>query len=145
VRMGQEAAITLPSEPGVRRSGRITFVYPTVDPGTRTARVRFEVPNPGDRLKPGMFVEVDLTVPVGTRLAVPRDAVMDTGIRQLVFLHLGDGRIGWREVRTGVRVGEWIEVLEGLEAGEHIITSPAFLIDSESRLGAALAGLHAGH
>jgi membrane fusion protein, copper/silver efflux system len=145
VRTGQEADITLAYEPGVRRRGRITFIAPTVDPETRTARVRFEVPNTDDRLKPGMFVHVDLTVPVGTRLAVPRDAVMDTGVRQLVFLHLGEGRIAWREVRTGARVGDWIEVLEGLEEGEHIVTSPAFLIDSETRLGAAVAGLHAGH
>jgi membrane fusion protein, copper/silver efflux system len=145
VRVGQQADITLAYEPGARRSGRLSFVYPTVDPQTRTARVRFEVPNPGERLKPGMFVQVDLSMPVGTRLAVPRDALMDTGVRQLAFLHLGGGRIGWREVRTGVRVGEWIEILEGLEEGEHIVTSPAFLIDSESRLGAAVAGLHAGH
>jgi membrane fusion protein, copper/silver efflux system len=145
VRVGQEADITLAYEPGVNRRGRMTFIYPTVTPETRTARVRFEVPNPEGQLKPGMFVHVDLAVPVGTRLAVPRDAVMDTGMRQLVFLHLGEGRIAWRDIRTGARVGEWIEVLAGLDEGEHIVTSPAFLIDSESRLGAAVAGLHAGH
>jgi membrane fusion protein, copper/silver efflux system len=145
IRVGQEATITLAYEPGVARRGRVTFIYPTVNPETRTARVRFEVPNADDRLKPGMFVSVDLAVPIGTRLVVPRDAILDTGLRQLVFLHLGEGRIGWREVTAGARVGEWVEVLAGLQEGEHIITSPAFLIDSESRLRAAVAGLHAGH
>jgi membrane fusion protein, copper/silver efflux system len=145
IRVGQEATITLAYEPGVARRGRVTFIYPTVNPETRTARVRFEVPNADGRLKPGMFVSVDLAVPIGTRLVVPRDAILDTGLRQLVFLHLGEGRIGWREVTAGARVGEWVEVLSGLQEGEHIITSPAFLIDSESRLRAAVAGLHAGH
>jgi membrane fusion protein, copper/silver efflux system len=145
IRVGQEATITLAYEPGVARRGRVTFIYPTVNPETRTARVRFEVPNADDRLKPGMFVSVDLAVPIGTRLVVPRDAILDTGLRQLIFLHLGEGRIGWREVTAGARVGEWVEVLAGLQEGEHIITSPAFLIDSESRLRAAVAGLHAGH
>ncbi len=145
IRVGQEATITLAYEPGVTRRGRVTFIYPTVNPGTRTARVRFDVSNADDRLKPGMLVSVDLAIPMGARLVVPRDAILDSGVRQLVFIHLGAGRIGRREVTVGARVGDWIEVLTGLQGGEHVITSPAFLIDSESRLSAAVAGLHAGH
>jgi Cu(I)/Ag(I) efflux system membrane fusion protein len=103
--------------------------------------VRFELANPGERLKPGMYTNVELKIPLGTRLFVPTDAILDSGERQLIFLHLGGGQLEWRPVKLGIRSGEWVEVLEGLKEDEHIVTSANFLLDSESQLKAAVGGM----
>jgi Cu(I)/Ag(I) efflux system membrane fusion protein len=121
--------------------GKASFIYPTVDPQTRTAKVRFELPNPGERLKPGMYANVELKIPLGTRLVVPRDAILESGERQVLFLHHGGGRLEWRSVKLGSRSGEWVEVIVGLTEGEHVVTSANFLLDSESRLKAAVGGM----
>ena len=141
IRLGQTATVGLSYAPRARFEGRIDFIYPTVDPQTRTAKVRFELDNPDEALKPGMFANVELVVPLGTRLAVSKDAVLESGERQVIFIHLGGGRLEWRNVKTGLRSGGRVEILEGLHEGEHIVTSANFLLDSESQLKAAVGGM----
>jgi Cu(I)/Ag(I) efflux system membrane fusion protein len=134
VKTGQNAAVTLTYDPGTVLTGRLGFIYPTLDPKTRTAKVRFELENPDEKLKPDMYANVELRVDLGTRLAIPQEAVIESGQKQLVFIHHGGGRLEPRLIKAGVKTGEWYEVLEGLKEGEHIVTSANFLIDSESRL-----------
>jgi Cu(I)/Ag(I) efflux system membrane fusion protein len=141
VKVGQTATVTLSYDPGTALRGRIAFLYPTLDPQTRTARVRFELANPGERLKPGMYTNVAMQIPLGTRLVVPSDAILDSGERQLIFIHLGGGQLEWRTVQLGIRAGDWVEVLSGLKEEEHIVTSANFLLDSESQLKAAVSGM----
>ena len=141
VKIGQKATVSLSYDPGTVLQGRSAFIYPMLDPQTRTAKVRFELANPGERLKPGMYANVEMKSALGTRLFVPTEAILDSGERQVMFIHLGEGRLEWRTVKVGVRAGEWVEVLEGLQEGEHIVTSANFLIDSESQLKAAVGGM----
>jgi len=141
IRLGQSAAVSLSYDPGRILNGRTVFVYPTLDPETRTAKVRFEVPNPGERLKPEMYANVELEIPLGRRLAVPRDAVLESGERHIIFIHHGGGKLEWRNAKLGVQAGDWVEILEGLKEGEQIVTSANFLLDSESRLKTAIGGM----
>ena len=141
VAIGQSATVTLSYAPDVVLQTRISFIHPTVDPQTRTGKVRFELDNPGERLKPGMYANLELKIPLGVRLVVPRDAVLESGERQIIFIHLGGGRLEWRKARIGQRSGDWVEVLDGVQAGEHFVTSANFLIDSESQLKAAIGGM----
>jgi membrane fusion protein, copper/silver efflux system len=142
VRTGLPVTAEFESFPGERWSGRITYVYPTLNPDTRTARVRVELPNPGRRLKPGMYATFLFTSPRrGDALSVPRSAVLSTGERSLVFVRREDGRLEPRTVRIGAAAGDRIEVLAGLAAGETVVASATFLIDAESNLGSALGGM----
>ncbi|GMW06680.1 MAG: efflux RND transporter periplasmic adaptor subunit [Gammaproteobacteria bacterium] len=141
VRVGQQANITVSYDPAASMTGHLTFIYPTLQSETRTARARFEFENPGGRLKPEMYVNVALSVPLGERLMVPKDAVLESGARSVIFLRQDGGRLAWREVKTGIRAGDQIEILEGLAEGEEIITSANFLIDSESQVKGAMAGM----
>jgi Cu(I)/Ag(I) efflux system membrane fusion protein len=141
IRPGQTAKVTLSYAPQMVWEGRVDFIYPTLDPQTRTAKVRFKLANPEERLKPDMYANVELQVPLGVRLVVPRDAVLETGERKIIFIHHGGGKLEWRTVQTGVRAEGWVEITEGLQAGDHIVTSANFLIDSESQLKAAVGGM----
>lgn len=141
IALGQTASVSLSYAPDLSLQAHIGFIYPTVDPQTRTAKVRFELDNPGERLKLGMYTTLELRVPLGQKLAVPKDAILESGERQIVFIHLGGGRLEWRNARLGVRSGNWVEVLEGVREGEHVVTSANFLIDSESQLKAAIGGM----
>lgn len=141
IHVGQQATVTLSYDPETELTGTVGFIYPTLDPQTRTAKVRFEVKNPKEKLKPGMYANVKLTVPLGNRLAIPRDAVLKTGERQIVFIHHGGGTLEWRNVTLGVQAGDWVEVREGVNPGDHIVTSANFLIDSESQLKSAVRGM----
>lgn len=141
IEVGQQARVTFSYDPGTVIEARVGFIYPTLDAQTRTARVRFELDNPNARLKPEMYANVGLTVPLGTRLAVPKDAVLETGERQLIFVHHGDGKIEWRNVKLGLRAGDAVEIVEGLKEGEHLVTSANFLLDSESQLKAAVGDM----
>lgn len=141
IQAGQTAQVSLSYAPQTVFTGRIAFIYPTVDPETRTAKVRFELDNPKELLKPGMYANVELAVPLGTRLAVSKDAVLESGERQIIFIHHGGGRLEWRNVKIGLRGGDWVEIVEGLQEGEHIVTSANFLLDSESQLKAAVGGM----
>jgi len=141
IAIDQKATVTLSYDPSTKLQGKVGFIYPTLDPKTRTAKVRFELENPGEKLKPEMYANVALKIPLGTRLAVPRDAIIESGERQLIFIHHGNGKLEWRSVTLGVSAGDWVEVVEGLKEGDHIITSANFLIDSESQLKAAVGGM----
>jgi len=143
LRQGQRATVTMDAYPGERFAGRIIYIYPYVEERTRTVRVRFAFPNPGGRLKPGMFANVKLEVDLGAGLTVPTNALLDAGTRQFVFVSLGDGQFDPRPVRVGQRLAEAVQILEGLEEGEHVATNATFFIDSESQLRAALEGFEA--
>jgi RND family efflux transporter MFP subunit len=138
VRLGAPAALTVDTYPGRTFAGHVDFIYPDIDPATRTARVRLVFPNPDLRLTPGMFVNVDLKVPMGRQLVIPASGVLQSGANQVAFVDHGNGNLEPREVGLGTRVGDDFIVLKGLKAGERIVTSANFLIDSESQLQAAL-------
>ena len=142
IRLGQQAAVHLPYYPGETFTGKAIYIYPALDPQTRTAKVRFEFPNPKDKLKPEMFGNVEITVRVGDKLAVPEGAVIDTGVRKLVIVDKGSGYLEPREVKLGAKVDDFFEVIAGLKEGERVVTSANFLIDSESKLKEAVGGGH---
>ncbi len=144
VRVGQEAKVALSYYPGETFRGRIDYIYPYLDERTRTAQVRFVFDNREMKLKPGMFANVELEVPLGDALQVPANAVLDSGEEQIVLVAAGGGRYEPRSVRLGQRLGENVIVLAGVEAGEEVVVGAHFLIDSESQLKAALAGMGAG-
>ena len=137
LRPGDAASITVDSYPGQTFFGRIDDILPQVDLATRTVRVRLVIANRGLRLKPGMFVDVDLKSPLGRQLVVPASAVLQTGTRQVVFIDQGDGNLDPKEVILGPRAGNEFVVLKGLKVHQRIVTSANFLIDSESQLQAA--------
>lgn len=141
VKKEQKAAVTLSYDPSRVLTGQVGFIYPTLDPKTRTAKVRFEMDNADDTLKPDMYANVELRVSLGTKLAIPQEAIIESGQKQVVFLHHGGGKLEPRLIKTGVKTGEWSEILEGLKEGEHIVTSANFLIDSESRLKSVVEGM----
>jgi membrane fusion protein, copper/silver efflux system len=141
VRIGQPVTATLESFPGRSWSGRITYIYPTVNAETRTGRVRIEIRNSGE-LKQGMYATLELRGAGRSNvLTVPRGAVLVTGTRSLVFVRGGDGRLGPREVTVGAATSDRIEVLSGLTAGETVVASATFLVDAESNLGSLLGGM----
>ena len=138
IKVGDAATLTVDTFPGRTFSGRVNFIYPQLDMETRTAKVRIVFPNSGVELKPGMFVNVSLKVPMGKQLVVPANAALQSGTRQIVFVDRGDGYLEPREVQLGGRAGDDFVVLKGLKEGEKVVTSANFLIDSESQLQAAL-------
>lgn len=139
VSVGQAARVRVPTLGEASLAGSIAHVYPTLDPDTRTGRVRIELPNPGNRLLPDMWANVELAIDRGERLLVPVSAVLYAGPRRLVFVDAGDGRLVPREIEIGAGNGEVHEVLSGLEPGEAVVTSGNFLVAAESRLASALA------
>jgi len=143
IRVGQQAAIQMSYYPGETFTGKAIYIFPYMDAQTRTAKVRYEFANPHGKLKPEMFANVEITVRLGDKLAVPESAVIDTGVRKVVVVDRGSGYFEPREVRLGARAGDVFEVLDGLKAGERVVTSANFLIDSESKLKEAIGGM--GH
>lgn len=145
VHVGSRAHFELDAYPGQHFMGRVSFVYPTVDPASRTGRVRLTAPNSGRRLRPGMYATLYFDVSVGRDvLAVPLEAVIITGERNLVFVREADGMLVPRRVVLGPRSDERVEILSGLKAGETIVASANFLVDAESRLassGEAMPGM----
>lgn len=137
VRVGQAASLELSHQAGPPVAARVAYVYPYLDPGTRTGKVRLELPNAGHGLKPDMYATVTFALDLGPRLQVPVDAVVYTGPRRLVFVDLGEGRLGPREVTLGVRTDDAVEVLTGLAEGETVVTSGNFLVAAESRIRSA--------
>ncbi len=134
---GDNAQITVDSYPGRTFIGRVEQILPQIDMATRTVRVRLTIANPGLKLRPGMFVNVALKTSLGRQLVVPASAVFQSGTRQLVFLNHGDGNLEPKEITVGTRAGDVLPVLSGLKAGQSVVTSANFLIDSESQLQAA--------
>ncbi len=139
--VGQPASMALSYFPGRTWKGKVAFVAPVLDEKTRTITVRLEFANPDRLLKPEMFANVTLEQALGSVLAVPESAVLLTGTRAIVFLAPGGGRFEPREIRVGARSDGYYQVLEGVSAGDSVVTQANFLIDSESRLKAALADM----
>lgn len=142
VRVGQMVHADFDALPGEHRMGRINYIYPTLDPQTRTVRVRVSLPNPDIRLKPGMYATIRIA---GTDrsnvLTVPRSAVLTTGERSIVFVRDTMGMLVPREVTVGAANDDRIEIVRGLAAGETVVASATFLVDAESNLDAALGGM----
>jgi Cu(I)/Ag(I) efflux system membrane fusion protein len=139
IKTGQEAKISLAYYPGESFAGKIIYIYPYLKPETRTNQIRIEVANPGLKLKPEMFANLEIHVDYGTKLTVPADAVLDAGVSKIVFIAKDDGYFEPREVKLGVQGEGVFEVLSGVSDGENVVTSANFLIDSESSLKAVLS------
>jgi membrane fusion protein, copper/silver efflux system len=144
VKAGDMARVTVNAWPDRPFPGRVTFIYPSVGKESRTAKLRIEVDNPDGLLRADMAAVVEIQAPIGRALAVPDSAIIDSGRRQIVLVERGEGRYEPRPVKLGARVPGYAQVLEGLKAGEHVVTSATFLIDAESNLRAALAAFTAG-
>jgi Cu(I)/Ag(I) efflux system membrane fusion protein len=140
IKPGMIANVSLPHQ-GKGFKARVTDVLPQFDPVTRTYKVRLETDNPGYVLRPDMFVDIEFLITFPSAVTVPADAVLDSGIRKIVFINLGNGLFEPREVETGWRFGNRVEITKGLKPGERIAFSGTFLIDSESRLELAAAGM----
>jgi Cu(I)/Ag(I) efflux system membrane fusion protein len=134
VKTGQTATISPSYFPGKKFESIIDFVYPVLAGETRTAKARFTIANPGGELKPQMYTDVEIFIDLGSRLAVPEAAVINTGTRRIIYVDKGDGYFEPREVTTGIRADGLIEVTAGVEAGDQVASEATFLIDSEARL-----------
>jgi len=146
IRLGQQASIQLSYLPQESFTGKVIYIYPSLNPETRTAKVRFEFPNPHGKLKPEMYANVEIKVHLGRKPVVPDGAIIDTGLRQMAIVDKGNGYFEPREVKVGAKVNDYYEVISGLKIGERVVTSANFLIDSESRLKEAVGGMeHMGH
>jgi membrane fusion protein, copper/silver efflux system len=141
LRTGQSAKVEFQALPGETRTGRISYVYPILDPTTRTVRVRVALPNPGLALKPGMYATLRFTPTADTALTVPRSAVLVTGERALAFLKRPDGAYEPRPVVVGRTTDDRVEILSGLAAGDSVVASGTFLVDAESNLGTIMGGM----
>jgi RND family efflux transporter MFP subunit len=142
VKVGQTAEMQLSYYSGKRYTGKVSYIYPTVDPVARTVKVRIEFPNPKFELKPQMFANVELKINYGNHIVVPQEAVMDSGDRQYVFVVHDGGTFEPRTIQMGPKLDGKVTVLSGLQPGDTIVTSGNFLIDSESRLKSAMGGMN---
>jgi membrane fusion protein, copper/silver efflux system len=142
VRPGARAQVSLPNQKRTL-SARVSEVLPQFDPATRTFKVRLEVDNPDNMLRPDMFVDVELAIAFAPTIAVPAAAVLDSGLRKTVFVDRGEGLFEPRQVETGWQFGDRVEIVKGLAPGERIVVSGTFLLDSESRMMSAAAGSRA--
>jgi Cu(I)/Ag(I) efflux system membrane fusion protein len=137
VKENQAGTVTFDAYPGENFQGKVQYIYPTLNEATRTIRVRLELPNPRAKLKPGMYGNVTLKTDQQERLVVPKEAVLDTGLRQVVFLDRGEGVYLPAQVKLGRRSENLVEILEGLKEGDRVVTSANFLLDAESKLTSA--------
>jgi len=144
VELGQAATIRMRSLPGRSFEGRVVSIYPQIDRETRTTRVRIEIPNPQTLLRADMYADVEIAAGAAKPVvAVPESAVIDTGTRQVVILDKGEGRFEPRKVKTGTRGGGYVEIRRGVVTSDRVVVAANFLIDAESNLKAALAGMAA--
>jgi len=134
VKLDQPISVSFAAYPGETFHGNMAYIYPSLNAEARTVRVRFELPNPGLKLKPGMYGNVTLQTDAAKALVVPKEAVLETGLRQLVFMDRGQGRYEQTLVKLGRRNQDNVEVMEGLKEGDRIVTSANFLLDAESKL-----------
>jgi RND family efflux transporter MFP subunit len=141
LRIGQKARVSLPFDPHVLREGRVTYIYPTLDPASRTLKVRLEFANPDLALKPGMYADIQADLDSHEGIVVPDSSLIDTGDRQIVFVQRQDGLFEPRQVHIMTRSGGEVLVLQGVEEGETVVIRANFLIDSESRLRAAILAM----
>jgi Cu(I)/Ag(I) efflux system membrane fusion protein len=143
ISVGQKARVEIAAAPGARFEGKLAFLYPTVDPSTRTLRIRLELENRDQRLRPGMYGDVVIELGRASGVVVPSEALVDTGEFQYVFLARHGGRFEPRRVRAGARSGDRVQILEGVAPDDLVVTTANFLLDSESRLRAAIQGMPA--
>ncbi len=141
LRVGTPVALTTDAVPGRTFRGKVSFIQPRVDEKSRTLTARIEVPNPDGVLRPGMFAMAELSPAASERLSVPITAVLPTGTQELVFVNRGDGAFVPREVETGTRGDSLVEIVGGLKAGDEVVASATYLLDSETNLGSAMQGL----
>jgi Cu(I)/Ag(I) efflux system membrane fusion protein len=144
VRLGQKSTLSFDALPGKTLKGTVKFISPILDETTRTIKVRFEFDNRNQLLKPGMYATVELSIDMGQGLAVPEEAVIDTGKRKIVFVAKGEGRFEAREVELRNKADNFYPVLSGLSKDELVATGAQFLLDSESRLKATAGGAMPG-
>ncbi len=144
VTVGQTATVAFSALPGMKFTGKVTFVYPTVTPETRTAKVRIVLPNTQGHLRPALYGTVEIASPVDIRpvISVPDSAVLDTGAAQTVLVERGEGLFEPRDVKLGTRAEGYVQILDGLKENEKVVVSANFLIDAESNLRAALQSFH---
>lgn len=142
VKTGQVVEVSIDAWPGQVFAGKVGYLYPTLNPQTRTVTVRIELPNPRGELRPGMYANATLKVDArGTVLSIPTSAVIESGREQRVLVQQAEGRFEPRVVKLGARGDEYVEVTSGVQAGEQVVVAANFLIDSESNLKAALGGM----
>ena len=144
VHVGMPVKMSLAYAGGLKINGHVNYIQPQVDPMTRTLKVRIEADNPNLTLKPDMFLDVEFSVATAERMTVPAEAVLDTGLKRTVFVDRGNGYLEPREVETGERLGDRVEIMKGLTPRERVVISGNFLIDSESQLKSSAAGM-SGH
>lgn len=145
VKIGQKVEFSSQSYPGAIFTGKVSFIYPFLDPNTRTVKVRVELPNHGGKLKPEMYMRGVIKSSLGSVLTVPVTAVLDTGKRKVVWIEKEPGSYLPRDVITGDRAGDRIRILSGLTVGEKVAVSGGYLIDSEAQLKSGASGGHEGH
>jgi Cu(I)/Ag(I) efflux system membrane fusion protein len=146
IQPGQIAQATFVAFPGRMFEGKVDFIYPSLSLETRTARVRIVLPNPDGALRAAMYANVRIDASAGGApvLSVPNSAVLDSGTRQVVLVPRGEGRFEPRSVQLGVHGDDWVQVLDGIKPGDHVVVGANFLIDAESNLRAALQGFTDG-
>ena len=145
IHIGQQVEIRSQSFPGRPFTGRISFIYPFLDPKTRTVKARVEMPNPGMKLKPDMFVNAVIKVPLGSAIVVPVTAVMDTGNRRVVWIEASPGMFEPRDVQIGQQTDDKVQILSGINPGDKVAVSGGYLIDSESQLKGSSGADHSQH
>lgn len=143
VQIGQVVNVTTGAYPGETFTGQVTFINPVLDDGTRTVKVRVAMGNPGGKLKPNLFVNVALRVPLTESLVIPVSSLLDTGTRKIVFVKQDEETFVKRDIVTGQEADGYIQVLSGLQQGDNVVTAATFLIDSQTQLGQFSS--HAGH
>ena len=143
VRVGQAASVTLDAYPGETFRGRVSYLYPSLAERTRTLKIRLELANPRGRLRPGMYAAVTMAGQSSPAVVVPADAVVDSGTEQVVFVTTGDGYFEPRAVKTGRRLGDGTEIVEGIDEGETVAAGATFFLDSESQMRGALQSYRA--
>ena len=140
-RVGSSAVVELSASPGQLIAGHVSYVYPTLQQEARTLKARIVLPNPGGRIKPGMYATVRLSTPGASALTVPSAAVLRAGDRNVVFVDMGNGEVMPHDVKLGRTAGELTEILSGLKPGQRVVTSAQFLLDSESNLGEVMKAM----
>ncbi|SDF42514.1 efflux RND transporter periplasmic adaptor subunit [Sporolituus thermophilus] len=143
VQVGQTVTVTTPAYPGETFTGVVSFINPVLDDATRTVKVRVEMANPAGKLKPNMFAQATIKVPLGETVVIPASSLLDTGKRKIVFVAQGEDTFVKRDIVIGQEANGYIQVLSGLQPGEVVVTAATFLIDSQTQLGNF--GSHAGH
>ena len=141
VRVGTTILAEFDALPGEVRTGRVSYLYPTLNPETRTARIRVTLRNPGMRLKPGMYATIRIEGVAESGISVPRSAVLSTGERTMVFVRRADGMLQPREVKVGESTEDRTRIISGVNVGETVVASATFLVDAESNLGSSLGGM----